>query len=176
YPVDNVSDRDLFGKFIQDQLGITIHPSNIDSVWRFKTGSVVNNNRAPILGVSLNDFSLRSSILFNASKLMNSSDNNVKSVYISKHLTLIQSQIAYERRLQQRNRSQTQDQQQESLLPTSKTPSTPSSIPKAVSYRSYSNPPIIRRSIRLSGNKQTIININHQQSSGNQQSSGVPIE
>ncbi|CAF0778838.1 unnamed protein product [Didymodactylos carnosus] len=88
----------------------------------------------------------------------------MKFVYIRKHLTLIQSQIAYERRQQQRNHSQTQDIQQEALLQTSKTPSTPSTIPKIATYQSYSNPPINRRSIHLSGNKQT--NINQQQSSG----------
>ncbi|CAF1578646.1 unnamed protein product [Didymodactylos carnosus] len=71
----------------------------------------LNSNRPPIIGVSFNDLCIRSSILSKASALKKSSDVSVRSVFIGKHLTKLQSQSAYETR-QQRKIQQNNHQQQ----------------------------------------------------------------
>ncbi|CAF1145597.1 unnamed protein product [Didymodactylos carnosus] len=106
-PVEGINDRVVVVRFVQDDLGINIHPSSIDSVWRFKTSSATTNDRPPLLDIAFNDLSLRSSILAKALVIKNSSDVSVKIVYIGKHLTKQQSLQAFEAR-QRQNQSQQQ--------------------------------------------------------------------
>ncbi|CAF1625048.1 unnamed protein product, partial [Didymodactylos carnosus] len=110
YIYGKTPDKDVLIKFVGDRLGLQIPSEAIDGVWRFRTSSALSSNRSPIIGVSFNDLCVRSSILSKASVLKKSSDASVRSVFIGKHLTKLQSQSTYEK-YQQRKTQQNNHQQ-----------------------------------------------------------------